>query len=526
MDNKKDAVNTQSISYTIKNTIQRVSILFAVVLLFIACVLYLFTRYTSVVNNAGIVRGGSQRVVKLVLAGSDESAGITAVDTNLKTIKNTMHVGSFVSSRNDVEDYWNNTIKTDITNYKSTGDSTDLIADSETFFKMTNQMVGDAQDMVNLIANFMYFVLIAFFVATILIFRRIKKLFDDRVVEPLANLETNLDSLAAGHLSEDISYDREDEIGRLYDQLNNMSDNILSYIKDIEENLNLMADGDLVTESGMTYIGDYIPIQNNISHIRNSLSTEFKSMDSLADHVAASAVEVSKISQALADGAVSQADSLQDLRKKIQITLKENKKVDDYVDDARNSSGLTSESVEKTREQMDRAVRAMADISTASEEIRNIIKSLNEITDETSLLSLNASIEAARAGEAGKGFAIVAENVRKLADETSKSTESIAQLIETALTSISKGTDIVNNAAESLTDITSNTENVDKIINKLSNQSKAQHELMVEIDKLSTNISDVVTGNSAVSEECAASSNELTSYSDHLKTSVGKFVTK
>ena len=309
-------------------------------------------------------------------------------------------------------------------------------------------MVGDAQDMVNLIANFMYFVLIAFFVATILIFRRIKKLFDLRVVEPLANLETNLDSLAAGHLSEDISYDREDEIGRLYDQLNNMSDNILSYIKDIEENLNLMADGDLISESGMTYVGDYVPIQNNIGHIRNSLSEEFKSMDSLADHVA------------------------------------------------------------------------------ASEEIRNIINSLNEITDETSLLSLNASIEAARAGEAGRGFAIVAENVRKLADETSQSTESIAQLIETALTSISKGTDIVNNAAKSLTDITSNTENVDKIINKLSNQSKAQHELMVEIDKLSTNISDVVTGNSAVSEECAASSNELTSYSDHLKTSVGKFVTK
>lgn len=525
MENKNDAVNKQSISYTIKNTIQRVSILFAVVLLFIACVLYLFTRYTSVVNNAGIVRGGSQRVVKLVLAGSDESAGVTAVDTNLKTIKNTMHVGSFVSSRNDVEDYWNNTIKTDITNYKSTGDSTNLIADSETFFKMTNQMVSDAQNMVNLIANFMYIVLIAFFVATILIFSRIKKLFDIRVVEPLANLETNLDSLAAGHLSEDISYDREDEIGRLYDQLNSMSDNILSYIKDIEENLNLMADGDLVTESGMTYIGDYIPIQNNISHIRNSLSEEFKSMDSLADHVAASAVEVSKISQALAEGAVSQADSLQDLRRKIQITLKENKKVDDYVDDARNSSGLASESVEKTREQMDRAVRAMADISTASEEIRNIIKSLNEITDETSLLSLNASIEAARAGEAGKGFAIVAENVRKLADETSKSTESIAQLIETALASIANGTDIVNDAANSLNDITSNTESVDKIINQLNDQSKAQYELMVEIDKLSTSIFDVVNGNSAVSQECAASSSELSSYSDNLKTSVGKFHT-
>lgn len=525
MGNENGTENKQTISYLIKSTIRNLSILVAVFLLFIACALYLFTRYTSVVNNGGIVRGGSQRVVKLVLAGSDESAGVSVVDTNLTNIKNAMHVGNFVSSRNDVDDYWNGTIKTDIASYKSTGDSSTLIADSETFFKMTNQMVSDAQSVVNVIAYFMYFVLIAFFIVAFLIFRNIKKLFDIRVVEPLANLETNLDSLAAGNLSEEISYDREDEIGRLYNQLNSMSDNILAYIKDIEENLNLMADGDLVTESGMTYMGDYIPIQNNISHIRNSLSTEFKSMDSLADHVAASAVEVSKISQALAEGAVSQAESLQDLRKKIQITLKENKKVDDYVDDVRNSSGLTSNSVEKTREQMDRAVRAMADISTASEEIRNIIKSLNEITDETSLLSLNASIEAARAGEAGKGFAIVAENVRKLADETSQSTESIAQLIETALASIAKGTNIVNDAADSLNDITSNTESVDKIINKLNEQSKAQYELMVEIDKLSTSIFDVVNGNSAVSEECAASSSELSSYSDNLKTSVGKFHT-
>lgn len=135
MGNENGTENKQTISYLIKSTIRNLSILVAVFLLFIACALYLFTRYTSVVNNGGIVRGGSQRVVKLVLAGSDESAGVSVVDTNLTNIKNAMHVGNFVSSRNDVDDYWNGTIKTDIASYKLTGDSSALIADSETFSK-------------------------------------------------------------------------------------------------------------------------------------------------------------------------------------------------------------------------------------------------------------------------------------------------------------------------------------------------------------------------------------------------------
>ena len=206
--------------------------------------------------------------------------------------------------------------------------------------------------------------------------------------------------------------------------------------------------------------------------------------------------------------------------------LEENTKVDTFVDEVRKSSDDTIHSVEYTRNQMNKAVIAMKDISKASEEIKTIVNALDSITSETSLLSLNASIEAARAGEAGRGFAIVAENVSKLAEESSKSTDIIRKLVENALECVLRGTQIVDDAAASLNEIADNTNAVDNIIDKLNEQSKLEHELMEEINLLSTTILDVVTDTSAISEECAASSIELITYSSNLKNSVGKFITE
>jgi len=175
--------------------------------------------------------------------------------------------------------------------------------------------------------------------------------------------------------------------------------------------------------------------------------------------------------------------------------------------------------------QMDKAVIAMKDISKASEEIKTIVIALDDITSETSLLALNASIEAARAGEAGKGFAVVAENVSKLAEASSKSTDTIGKLVENALECVLRGTQIVDDAAASLNGIIDNTNTVNEIISKLNDQSKLEHELMEEINNLSVSILDVVTDNSAISEECAASSADLITYSGNLKNSVAKFET-
>ena len=518
---KKD----NTIAETIKSTLIKVFILILGVVVLIAGSLFLFTRYTAVVNSAGIVRGGSQRVVKLVIAGADESAAMGVVDTNLAQIEKQMHLGAFPASRDEVDTYWNQTIKSDIEAFKKSGDFSVLLENSETLFKMTNQMVSDAQHLVDILAIGLYVILAVFLVVCFFTIKKVTAIFNGSVVKPISKLEVSLNNMAEGILSENFEYGKQDEIGNLYKILNHMRLGILSYIQDIDKSISRMADGDLVTRSDMTYIGDYEPIQRNLRHIRSSLSTEFRSMDEQADQVAIAAEEVAKVSQSLADGAVEQTDSIQELQDKIKITLEENTKVDIFVEEARKSSDGTNRSVEHTRSQIENAVVAMKDISNASEEIKTIVKAIDGIASETSLLALNASIEAARAGEAGRGFAIVAENVSKLAEESSKSTEIITKLVDNALECVLRGTEIVNAAAESLSGIVDNTNTVDEIINKLNEQSKLEHQLMEEINALSVNILDVVSGNSAISEECAASSSDLITYSGNLKSSIAKFAT-
>ena len=316
-----------TIAETIKRTLMGVFALILGVVILIAVSLFLFTRYAAVVNSAGIVRGGSQRVVKLVLAGADESAAVGVVDTNLAQIEKQMRVGAFKESRTEVDEYWNNTVKSDIEAFKKNGDFSTLLADSETLFKMTNQMVSDAQHLVDILAMALYVILAVFVVTCFVTIKKITSIFNKSVVKPITELEGSLNNLADGVLSENFVYEKQDEIGRLYGILNHMRLGILSYIQDIDKSIGRMANGDLVTKSNMTYMGDYEPIQRNIRDIRNTLSTEFKSMDVQADQVALAAEEVAKVSQSLAEGAVEQTDSIQTLQDKIRLTLEENTKL-------------------------------------------------------------------------------------------------------------------------------------------------------------------------------------------------------
>ena len=156
----------------------------------------------------------------------------------------------------------------------------------------------------------------------------------------------------------------------------------------------------------------------------------------------------------------------------------------------------------------------MERISSTSQEIQNIIGSIEEIASQTNLLSLNASIEAARAGEAGKGFAVVADQIGKLAGDSAQAAVNTRDLIEKSLQEIENGNQITEKTVAALNKIL---ESMNDFANAAKGASESSTEQGIE------QISSVVQSNSAAAEETSATSQELSAQSEGLKNLVGRF---
>lgn len=179
--------------------------------------------------------------------------------------------------------------------------------------------------------------------------------------------------------------------------------------------------------------------------------------------------------------------------------------------------------IEQNQEKMTLMMEAMNEIRQTSQQVVGIIQTIEEIADQTNLLSLNASIEAARAGEAGKGFAVVADEIGKLALESSKAANSTRNLIEISMEEISKGNAIATDAMNSLKESVSAVDRVNEMIKKTAANSAVQaqnmEQLRVGIDEIARGIQD----NSAASQETSATSEELATQANILNKMLQKF---
>lgn len=367
---------------------------------------------------------------------------------------------------------------------------------------------------------------IAIAIGTLIITLILSTYLTRTITRPLHELEKSAKKIEGGNFDIEVNYQSKDELGILANSFKNMTVILESVISDASRLLSEMADGnfDVRTEAEERYVGSFQSLLLSIRKLNRDLSSTLGQINESADQVAVGSDQVSDGAQALSQGATEQASAVEELASTITGISHQVKDTAKNASEARNQSNTAGDEMEKCNNQMHDMMTAMEEITRTSNEIGKIIKTIEDITFQTNILALNAAVEASRAGSAGKGFAVVADEVRNLAGKSSVAAKTTAELIESSIKAVARGTQLADSTAQSLVkvveDVRMAAEKVDWIADAAEKQSNAIEQVSLGVDQIST----VVQTNSATAVESAAASQELSKQAATLKNLVAKFV--
>lgn len=372
----------------------------------------------------------------------------------------------------------------------------------------------------------MVIALIVIFAAGILLIALSIKKSAANLTKPILELNHTAQQLAAGDLDVHLKINSEDEIGELGESIQKTVARLKEYIVYIDETAEVLAqiaDGKLSIHLKNDYVGEFQKIKTALLNISSSMNEVMEGINATSDRVSVGASELASAAQLIAESSELQAASVE------QLAATTNTVADHVEESHRDAEASATETdkvtamIEQNQEKMTMMMDAMNEIRQTSQQVVGIIQTIEEIADQTNLLSLNASIEAARAGEAGKGFAVVADEIGKLALESSKAASSTRDLIEISMEEISKGNTIATDAMNSLRESVSAVDHVNEMIKKTAANSAVQAENMEQLRVGIDEIARAIQDNSAASQETSATSEELATRAELLNKMVQKF---
>jgi methyl-accepting chemotaxis protein/methyl-accepting chemotaxis protein-1 (serine sensor receptor) len=255
----------------------------------------------------------------------------------------------------------------------------------------------------------------------------------------------------------------------------------------------------------------------NVNRILRRVASEISSG---AAQVASASAQVATSSQSLADGASQQAAALEETSasgEEINSMTRSNST------NTQAAAGLVSQSLEKfgqTNRALAQTVKAMVEIDAQGGKIFKIIKVIDEIAFQTNILALNAAVEAARAGESGLGFAVVAGEVRNLAQRCAQAAQDTAKLIEESLGKSKDGKVKVDQVAVEIAALSQETGQVKTLVDQVNTGSREQARGIEQIGKAISQMEHVTQLTAANAEESAAAAAELKAQSEAMKGTV------
>lgn len=373
--------------------------------------------------------------------------------------------------------------------------------------------LDQAKTMANVCTVIIFIVIVAAGLAIAVVTTMIGRIITNSITEPVKQIDAAVASLRKGELSnvEMLTYESEDELGDTIRNLKEAMGILADYVSEISVEVKAIAQGDL-TRNGddiTDFLGDFSELKTSLLYILKRFNSTLTEISNLAEQVSSNSSEVENASKSLADGATEQAGVIEELNATIDTVVD---MAEDTAKETQNASARVKASANKAneeKEKMNELLTEMEHITEISKEIGNIITDIEDIASQTNLLSLNASIEAARAGEAGKGFAVVADQIGKLAADSAKSAVNTRDLIDKTLVEIEKGNTITRTTADAFNQIIADMESFAELAENTMEKANSQAESLEQIGQGIEQLSGVVQGNAASSEENTAISINL-----------------
>ncbi|WP_434305636.1 methyl-accepting chemotaxis protein [Clostridium botulinum] len=324
-------------------------------------------------------------------------------------------------------------------------------------------------------------------------------IFSNNIRTNINQMEKAINKISNKDLSIELARITSDEIGNINRDIDIMKENLKGFIKNI------------LTQSEETV--------NFVQHLTKASEENTNAMNEISTSVE----DLAKGASIQAQDSQQAVEKLSTLGQEIDKTSENSNNVRNYMNEVRQASKGGISAIDNLVGRLKENIGVskyisnnIKDLALKSSSIGDIVATINNIANETNLLALNASIEAARAGEAGKGFSVVADQIKKLAEQTEVATKNVKTIVEEMQGGISKAEEneekseiIIKNTSEASNEAINSFQVINKSVDEMINETYVLIESIKNIDEEKNSVHAFVENISSVSEETASSTEEV-----------------